>query len=536
VTELVTRLVNPRCVDGLGNYPSTQPSTASAACPTDTTRELRPVDDMQIGVLSTSLGGHGADICSPASSNYNATQDDRGHLITRDSTGATVDTWNGTGFLAWDPLQKRTPAGLSDPVALATTLGRLVRGVGQIGCGFEATLESWYRFLVDPEPYDTIRQENSVAVLEGVDQVVLGQRRTFLRPDSSVVIMMLSDENDCSIIDGGVGWIVAQSLATTGAPFQMPRATAACATDPNSTCCRSCGTAETTPPMGCVALSSDTECIKGAYDSIGDTLNLRCFDQKRRFGIDFLYPIERYALGLSSPTVTTRSGATVDNPLYTDLSGGSAPPRDATLVTLVGIVGVPWQDLAQDASDTTSLRFLSATELAQQGRWQMIAGDTTARTPPADPFARESIDERSGTNPITGDAIQPSTATVALANPINGHEFLIPSRNELQFTCIFPLPTPRDCSLAGTECDCTSSVVSQNKPLCQNPTTGTYGTTQYFAKAYPGTRHLQLLGSIGTQAVATSICPRNLSDSARSDYAYRPAVQAMIERLRVTVR
>lgn len=138
--------------------------------------------------------------------------------------------------------------------------------------------------------------------------------------------------------------------------------------------------------------------------------------------------------------------------------------------------------------------------------------------------------------PITGDAIQPSTATVALANPINGHEFLIPVRNELQFTCIFPLPTPRDCSLAGTECDCTSAVVSQNKPLCQNPTTGAYGTTQYFAKAYPGTRHLQLLGSIGTQAVATSICPRNLSDSTRSDYAYRPAVQAMIERLRVTVK
>jgi hypothetical protein len=28
----------------------------------------------------------------------------------------------------------------------------MVVGAGQIGCGYEAQLESWYRFLVDPTP------------------------------------------------------------------------------------------------------------------------------------------------------------------------------------------------------------------------------------------------------------------------------------------------------------------------------------------------------------------------------------------------
>ena len=34
-----------------------------------------------------------------------------------------------------------------------------------------------------------------------------------------------------------------------------------------------------------------------------DNLNLRCFNQKQRFGIDLLYPTERYVSGFGDGTV-----------------------------------------------------------------------------------------------------------------------------------------------------------------------------------------------------------------------------------------
>ena len=36
------------------------------------------------------------------------------------------------------------------------------------------------------------------------------------------------------------------------------------------------------------------------YHSKSTSTNLRCFDQKRRFGIDFLYPVDRYVAGTTS--------------------------------------------------------------------------------------------------------------------------------------------------------------------------------------------------------------------------------------------
>src|SRR6185295_3840191 len=135
---------------------------------------------------------------------------------------------------------------------------------------------------------------------------------------------------------------------------------------------------------------------------------------------------------------------------------------------------------------------------------------------------------RSGTNPVTGDAISPQTAA-GIANPINGHEYDT-QRADLQYTCIFPLRTPRDC--AGPPyppgCDC-FDFQAQNKPLCE-------GTLQRYAKAYPSNRQLALLSRLGAAGVAASICPRNFEDASRPDYAYAPAVQAIIERLRVILK
>ena len=70
-----------------------------------------------------------------------------------------------------------------------------------------------------------------------------------------------------------------------------------------------------------------------------------------------------------------------------------------------------------------------------------------------------------------------------------------------------------------------------NKVLCQ-ASDGTYGLTQYYSNAYPGLRHLDLLRRLGKSSVVASICPRNLTQPDREDYAYAPAVHAMIDRMK----
>ena len=90
--------------------------------------------------------------------------------------------------------------------------GALVVGTGDLGCGLEAQLESWYRFLVQPDPYDWIgftSDSPPQAALVSVDATLLKMRHDFLRPDSLVVIIQLTDEED-SWSDpqwiGGYGW------------------------------------------------------------------------------------------------------------------------------------------------------------------------------------------------------------------------------------------------------------------------------------------------------------------------------------------
>jgi hypothetical protein len=74
-------------------------------------------------------------------------------------------------------------------------------------------------------------------------------------------------------------------------------------------------------------------------------------------------------------------------------------------------------------------------------------------------------------------------------------------------------------------------------PLCQNPTTNAFSTTQTRAKAYPGTRILQVLkGLEPEQAIVASICPAQTDAPGEKDYGYTPAIQALISRLRTVLR
>jgi hypothetical protein len=511
---LLRRLVRPPCVNGLGNVVA-DPADVSAPCAVGV-RDFAPITDFHVALVTTSLGGHGADTCSPTGPAWNPTQNDAAHLITRGPGGEVVPTYGNHGFLAWDPAQKMSPPGENDLAAVTQKMQEIVRGAGTKGCGFEAPLESAYRFLVDPQPSASIVLQNGAAVPQGIDDLLLEQRRDFLRPDSQLVVLVLTDENDCSTREGGQFYLANQSSMGSG-PFHLPRARSECAKSPEGACCASCGGAT---PAGCPPTASDPECLKGPLTIADDPINLRCFDQKRRFGIDFLYPVDRYTKGFSEATIADAQGNVVTNPIF---AGGRTPG----LVVFGAIVGVPWQDVAEDPKSIAK-GLLPGSEID----WSLVVGDPTTGAPPSDPLMVESIAPRMGANPPTGDALASPSAATPLANPINGHERLITEGNDLQFACIYPRPTPKDCSV-DPQCDCQGADIATN-PLCQAQD-GSYAAIQRAHRALPGTRLLRVVQGLGAQGMAASICAANSDQPAVPTFGYKPAVDALLHTARRTL-
>jgi hypothetical protein len=573
VPDLVTGLVNPKCIDPDKVKPPIAVG-ASDMCPDGYKRDFPPVQDIHIGIITSSLGGHASDACpdngypGDCPSTQNHSTNDYGHLVTRTNPCApdVVPTYQNKGFLAWDPTGKKanppgeanigelnidTATGTVTTVTpgLVPSLKDLVLGTGQIGCGYEAQHESWYRFLIDPDPYQSIAPgPDKKALPSGKDAVLLQQRADFLRPSSLLAIIGLTDENDCSIKEYGQFYLAAQQrrLDDPNKNFHLPKPRSECATNPNDKCCASCGQ---TKPDGC---PDDPVCATGNLDDKTDDVNLRCWDQKRRFGIDFLYPIDRYVAGLTQALVPNRTGEMVQNPIFSDLnpSDMDGTVRDPSLVFLAYITGVPWQDIARDPKDLTK-GFLNASELGMKDdkgntRWDYILGDPANYVAPLDPHMIESDAPRSGTNPITGDTIAPPSMTEAGPDALNGHEYTPGTQtkngmsvqvapDDLQYACIFKLPQPRDCSDPSlVSCDCPTADSLNDNPLCAD--NGTKGRTlQTHAKAYPGIRELQLIQKLGSQGIVGSICPAQLNDLTRDDFGYRPAIGAIIDRLKVAL-
>jgi hypothetical protein len=539
VPVLVERLATPRCLDSAGK-PTGEVSDTTGHCASGRP-EFTPLKDIHVGVITSSLGSHGGTGCEPRNDDAttHSTPDDRAELLPTANPGVrgTMDSWNQAGFLAWDPTQtKNTPPGDADLRHFSTAFGDQVRRAGEHGCGFEGSLEAWYRFLVDPAPPTSVGKvvdaEGAVHVALGpVNQTLLAQRKAFLRPDSLLAIVMLTDENDCSVDDddGAQGWLVATTADDDGNALHLPRAAAVCATAPNDRCCHSCGLPA---PDGCTPNDSDAECNKHtALEPEADDQNLRCFEQKRRFGLDLLYPLERYIDGLTKPLVRDHTNQEVPNPIFAARPG--EPRRSKDLVLLAGIVGVPWQDIATDDSLTgDGLTYLTAAELSRSGRWSMILGGSDGG-PPDDPLMRESIAPRAGTNPILNAPLVPPGASGSV-NPINGHEQNVLHGDDLQYACIFPLPEARQCTDENAEsCDCAAGFADYERPLCEYPTDPEAHGVQRFAKAYPGLRELGVLQGVGDNGIVASICAKHtqpapgLSEAADASYGYNPAVTAM---------
>ena len=542
VPVLVQRLATPRCLDDMSK-PTGQVSDTAGHCAVGRP-EFNAVKDIHIGVVTSSLGSRGGTTCVPEADDATTkkTPDDRAELLptANEAVRGPLRSWNSSGFLAWDPTQtKNVPPGTQNLDDLTRDFRDQVQKAGENGCGFESSLEAWYRFLIDPEPPISVTaaigadgfQHN---VKGPINQTLLAQRKSFLRPDSLVAIVMLTDENDCSIDDddGAQGWITTDTLTTSPPihPVTLPRASAACATNPDDRCCHSCNAAA---PDGCTPNASDAECQKtdGYHTESEDRSNLRCFEQKRRFGLDLLYPTQRYIDALTKDTVRNRDGSDVPNPLFAAAPGEL--PRGKDLVLLAGIVGVPWQDIATpDSLSGPGLTYLTAGELATAGRWDVILGGKDGNGP-TDPLMHESIEPRTGVNPVLGAALAPPSAG-EFANPINGHEQNVVKGDDLQYACTFELPTARVCDDSNpSSCDCSADESAYDRPLCSYPNGPTSGGLQHAAKAYPGLRELTVLHGIGDNAIVASICPKHtaaatgLSEQADSSYGYNPAVDAM---------
>jgi hypothetical protein len=590
VPQLITRLVTPNCVDpttGTNYGPSD--AQGNGTC-TQGQVEFPPVHDMHIGLLSSSLGtrlsdqygsGGAGTICPPSAtvtvngvtlSNGN---DDRAELLNRSGANQTPLADAGTSFyLNWFPTSNPKNAGktpsagappISSPAQLQQDFTALIQGVGNYGCGIESQLESWYRFLVQPDPYASLAVNNGHAEWVGVDTTILQQRANFLRPDSLVAIIDMTDENDSEI---DVRALDGQGYAFMAQTFDPPRGTSGCAESSTSSgltdsmTCNSCAFASNA--------STDPSCQMGDYSAGNDwgfNENLRHVHMEQKYGVLPQFPIQRYVLGLTSTTVPDRNGEYPSgaksyqgltnrdcvNPLFAaSLPDGSSTDaatlcnlpvgtRTPDLIYYAHIGGVPHQLLQEDPTnpDSPQKETLAASD------WTSILGNDPLN------YDYTGIDTRmiESYQPRAGLPVPTATAVPANPDPASGYDWITDQGSQhvlevdREYACIFPLTTPRDCTNTSDPsvyyaCDCPSAAgltLPQLPPLC-NPTTP---TQQIAAKAYPTERELLLAKLMGQQGFISSLCPIHVQPATGQTQAtdplfgYNPAVNGIVDRLKV---
>jgi hypothetical protein len=444
VPRLVGRLATPNCLDSGTKQPTGMISDPDGNCPSGSKAEFLPVHDMHIGIVSASLGSRGGDVCpdnamNPANPALSAHTNDNGELINRggvlgmptmETDPGTPDAPSPLNFLSYFPTVSANsghPAPLTPPIPTSGTLvsdfTALVAGVGAHGCGFQAQNEAWYRFLVQPDPFQTLTKNGNSAAPTGIDATILQQRAAFLRPDSLLAIIMVtaSDEKvgDPFAISGQ-GWAFEQtSFPGSQSGGGAPQGTIECSeldpnnpsttgpNDPNCVCCvfdNLGSNAQRCPKNG-------TSGNDGYLDPANDAIHLRFFHQKERFGLFAGYPVTRYVRGLQRTTVPSvglafqgdtdhehdamgnyvgdqDSQADCVNPIYaqnlptsasSDLCHLTRGPRTPDLVYYAAIAGVPHQLLQAAPGDPECPSGTPAAQCPQKDRlsandWTLIAG------------------------------------------------------------------------------------------------------------------------------------------------------------------
>jgi hypothetical protein len=513
--SFLNRLASPSCVDANNVVVGT---STGGAC-TSGKLAYVPVTDIHVGIVSTSLGLGAPDDASSTTPDSAQCANFHAHLVSGNVTGKQPTLDPTTQVFSWTK-------GSQDISQLAKDVSASVIGMGEAGCGIEMQLESWYRFLVQPDPYQKLAWADGASqsvVYQGTDDDLLAQRKAFLRPNSTVAVVMLTDENDSSI----------DPLALSGTAWELlnpqfipPNPTSTCATDPTSDACTSCAF---------VGSSSDPNCSLSPAAEI-ETLNTQFFHAKQRFGVDPQYPVSRYATGLSSPRVPDRAHEHLNLPLTGDLGYVGEPAcdnplfaaklpasssedvcnlprgsRSASQIFFTVIAGVPHQLLQQDPLDSNSplKSNLSAAD------YRTLLGDDPLayRFDGVDFHMLESMSPRLG---------------ISAGDPIVLDDWNTKGL-ELERACTFPLPQPIDQSGAFFG-ECTRATASNpddafddvdGDPVCA----AAPASIQLYAGATPAVRELSLARALGNQAVVSSICPIHLQiDSADGGTTTSPTI------------
>jgi hypothetical protein len=588
VPNLITRLVTPNCVDPTsGTVYGPSDSGGNGTCAQGAV-EFPPVHDMHIGVLSTSLGarlsgnyGSGlgiicdptATVTLPGGATVTKGNDDRGELLNRSGPTETPLADAGSShFLNWFPSNVRNQGKTASPGAPAITdatqlvsdFGALIQGVGTYGCPIESQLESWYRFLIQPDPYDSLSLDSKTrAQWDGVDATILQQRHDFLRPDSLVAIIDLTDENDSEIDVRALG---GQGYLWMDDNYDPARGTSACSENASNS-----GLDDPSACNSCDAVSSastDPSCQMGAYSQVNDwafNIGLRHVHMTQKYGVWPQFPIERYSLGLTSTKIPDRNdeyppgafsyqglkkqdctnplfagslpdGSTTDGATLCNLPAGNRTPD---LVFYAHIGGVPHQLLQADPSNPDSPQ----KETLSDADWTAILGKDPLHEnyTGIDAHMIESYQPRAGLP--QGPSAKPDAAIGYDWITDQGDQHVLSVDRE--YACTFPLATPRDCTNTSDPsiafgCDCPASeglTPDQLPPICNSTTP----TQQIGAKAYPTERELLLANLMDAQGFVSSLCPIHVTpapgQTALTDplFGYNPAVVGIVDRLKTAL-
>jgi hypothetical protein len=584
------------------------------------------VHDMHIGVITSSLGGRGApDQCpatgpmavNPANPALNAHYDDRGELINRGGVAGdptientVADATSPDNFLSWfptlpanmgkpaPPTTALTMAGA--PVQSGTLIGdftQIIEGVHEHGCGFEAQNEAWYRFLVQPDPYDSITLNGGKAQLNGVDATILKQRADFLRSDSLVAVIVVTDENEEAadpLAIGGQGWAF-DSYSFPGGPGQAPEGTIECTkldpnnpttTGPNDPACTSCAFIKSDPNFATRCPPDGAGGMNGYYGAANDSISVRFLNQKMRFGLFAGYPTSRYIRGLTKTTVPSAArehdptgnyvgdndlNANCVNPLFAqnlptdptkqDTCKLQRGPRTPDLIYYAAIAGVPHQLLQAKPGDSGCPAGTNPADCPQKGTlsasdWTQIQG---GQDPEHYDFRGADFHMVESTGPRVAPAGQGVWASTSSCpptspndcDPVNGREWTT-SKQDLQFSCIFDLRPQfggkgKDCTdpKYNGACDCQTATsggsgYNVGTQLCDTQTP----TLQVNGKAYPSIREMVIAHAMaqqnaqnGGQGIVSSLCPIHVTEQTPGDplYGYRPAVNAIVDRLKTAL-
>lgn len=458
--------------------------------------------DLHVAVITSSLGSQGTSACDPAQSGPRV--DDRARLLPPAGEFLPLQGYTFAAGSA-DPRVVACPIpmlevpvswvldGARDPSAelhgadalptLEAAVTCSVLSAGDEGCGYEMPLEAMYRFLADPSPALTraaacgaSSEECGSSTIEhrGVDTTLLVQRAAFLRPDSLLAIVLLTDESDSSLRAEGTNW-----LPWSLPKGRMPRGLPACASVPDdveptsdaeaqalhwTAGCWSCAEAEAPKDSACVepwAITSSSGDVDG--------MNLRAFHQLQRFGRDFLYPTSRYVDALTRGSVIDDDGYPRPNPVF---AGGRA--RD--MVVVAGIVGVPPAIVVDAAGFPKHLN---------ESDWEkLVSPDPTRR----DPHMLESIAPRAGIAHFAGDSG---------IDLVNGGDRDVLGGDDLQYACLGPIVA------TGSErnVECVAGAEARN-PAC-------LGLGGQRLRAYPAIRPLRVIHGVGNAGYVASICDAN---------------------------